>query len=66
METMVMERRSPGRPYIGPKAQTHIWQPIWAHVKEEAEARGIPMSDVWREMLEEAWIARGNTLGSAE
>jgi hypothetical protein len=48
-----------GRAYIGPKAQTHIWPDIYQGVREEAKERGIPLSDVWRELLEEAWAARG-------
>jgi len=48
----------PGRPYIGPKAQTHIWPHVHSYVKKEAKRRKVPLSDVWREMLEEAYKLR--------
>lgn len=57
-EMMVRSPRPIGRPYIGPKAQTHIWPWIHGYVKSESKARGVPRSDVWREMLEEAYALR--------
>lgn len=55
----------PGRPYIGPKAQTHIWPHIHGHAEEEAKRSGRPLADVWREMLEEAYAARVGSGGAA-
>jgi hypothetical protein len=59
----VIERKA-GRPYIGPKAQAHIQPEIYEAVREEARERKVTMSDIWREMLEEAW-ARRNRRGEA-
>jgi hypothetical protein len=56
-----LERRVPGRPPIGPKAQAAVPPEIFNMVKEEAEARGCNMADVWREVIVEygypAWAA---------
>jgi len=41
----------PGRPYIGPKVQTHIPQPAKDWVKEEAQRRGVPEAEVNREVF---------------
>lgn len=49
---------SPGRPYIGPKAQTHVDPVIHAYVKEEARRRSVPISVIWREIIETAATKR--------
>lgn len=48
----------PGRPYIGPKAQTNVPVPVYNYAIEEAATREVPLADVWREMLEEAYARR--------
>ncbi len=58
MSQSVVAPAKSGRPYIGPKAQTTIWPDIHKYAKGVARTRGVPMSDIWREMLEEAYALR--------
>jgi hypothetical protein len=58
MQQTIDAPAKPGRPYIGPKAQTAIWPDIHSYAREEAARRKVPVSDVWREMLEEAYAER--------
>lgn len=59
MTTQVLESPGkPGRPKIGPKAQTAIHPHIFEHARRQARSRGVPLSDIWREMLEEAYALR--------
>lgn len=50
-------RRGPGRPYIGPKAQTQVPEEIAEVVAKEAEYRRCPKADVWREIIEVGFSA---------
>jgi hypothetical protein len=58
-------RRAGGRPYIGPKAQSAVPAEIFKAVEEEADGRGCPMSDIWRELIVEAWERRASAGGEA-
>lgn len=55
MEQRLRPTRQPhphgGRPYIGPKAQSSVHQDLWDRTFAEAEARGVPHTDVWREVI---------------
>lgn len=51
----------PGRPYIGPKVQTHVPDPVKDLVKEEAARRGVPEAEVNREVF----LAGLATVGAA-
>lgn len=41
----------PGRPYIGPKAQTAVEELFHQYVRAEAKSRGVRPSVVWREII---------------
>lgn len=66
MSTAVAHRKV-GRPYIGPKVQTHAPSAIHDSVEAEAKERGCRASAVWRELLLEAAAERyGIELDGAE
>lgn len=47
-----------GRPYIGPKAQAAVEEVYHQYVREEARARGVAWSVVWREIMIDGATAR--------
>lgn len=57
MSTAVAHRKV-GRPYIGPKVQTHAPKDLHELVHHEAEERGCAPAQIWRELLEEAAASR--------
>lgn len=50
-----------GRKYIGPKAQAAVPDEYIETVTKEAEARGLDMSDVWREVIEAGMLSTGRS-----
>jgi hypothetical protein len=48
-----------GRPAIGPKAQSAIDGDLYIRIREEAEQYGMPLSDIWREVIYAGLVATG-------
>ena len=63
VDGQVVERviaSTPGRPYIGPKAQAAVEEMFHQYVRAEARSRGVPLSVIWREIIVQGAIERYN------